>query len=780
MTTNQLTTLPVTDTESSSEFVEVTELTPGQLTDQAVGEVIKLHDFIKEFGGGLLAAVQQQNPPIYSGQARPQWQAVFDGLHRKPFQAQTNAVNAACELLVKAGQPSVIFNAEMGTGKTMMGIMTAAVLHREGFPRTLVISPPHLVYKWRREILLTVPNAKVWILNGSDTLRKLLQIRTMHVKPAFPEFFILGRIRMRMGFNWEPSFTAKTQVTGDSDGRQYRKVAACPDCGEVVSDPAGNAIPYAQAKEYLSTIRMRCRNHSCRAPLWTLYRNQRSDEKSQAEKVIDSLRQIPSIGPKKAASLLGVFGSRTLAEMLEDNFHNFINLMNENGDLLFSDRQAKRMERFLGNHEITFGQGGYQPSEFIKRYLPKGYFGSMIVDEGHEYKNQGSAQGQAMAVLASQVKKTILLTGTLMGGYAEDLFHLLFRIDPSTMIEDGYSYNGRNSIGPAAMAFTRHHGIVIDEIVENLGTSHKTAKGNNKASRSRVAPGFGPKGIMQYVVPKTVFLKLKDIGGNVLPDYKEEFIAVDMTSGQLDVYRSLEFRLQQKLKSALAAGDHTLLGVVLNCLLAWPDCCFNEELVFHPRTRLLLASAPPIFTGDELMPKEEKLLEICKAEKRAGRRVLVYTTYTGTRDTASRLKGLLTKAGLRVSVMRSTIETTKREDWVVDQVERGVDVLVCNPDLVKTGLDLLDFPTIVYMQTGYNVYTLMQASRRSWRIGQKLPVKVLFLGYARSAQSECLGLMAKKIAVSQSTSGDMPESGLDILNDAGDSIEVALAKQLVA
>ena len=40
--------------------------------------------------------------------------------------------------------------------------------------------------------------------------------------------------------------------------------------------------------------------------------------------------------------------------------------------------------------------------------------------------------------------------------------------------------------------------------------------------------------------------------------------------------------------------------------------------------------------------------------------------------------------------------------------------------------------------------------------------------------------MAKKVAVSQSTSGDMPDSGLDVLNQSGDSIEVALAKQLLA
>jgi hypothetical protein len=61
-----------------------------------------------------------------------------------------------------------------------------------------------------------------------------------------------------------------------------------------------------------------------------------------------------------------------------------------------------------------------------------------------------------------------------------------------------------------------------------------------------------------------------------------------------------------------------------------------------------------------------------------------------------------------------------------------------------------------------------------------LAVKVLFLGYAGSSQMECLRFMAKKIAVSQSTSGDMPDSGLDVLNDAGDSLEMALAKKLLS
>ena len=162
-----------------------------------------------------------------------------------------------------------------------------------------------------------------------------------------------------------------------------------------------------------------------------------------------------------------------------------------------------------------------------------------------------------------------------------------------------------------------------------------------------------------------------------------------------------------------------------------------------------------------------------------GQRTLVYTTYTGTRDTAARLKILLEKAGFQAAVLRATVDTDKREDWIQEQVDRGIDILICNPECVKTGLDLIEFPTIVFMQSGYNIYTLMQASRRSWRIGQQLPVNVYFLGYSDTTQIDCLSLMAKKIAVTQSTSGTMPESGLDVLSQDGDSIEVALAKKLV-
>lgn len=181
-----------------------------------------------------------------------------------------------------------------------------------------------------------------------------------------------------------------------------------------------------------------------------------------------------------------------------------------------------------------------------------------------------------------------------------------------------------------------------------------------------------------------------------------------------------------------------------------------------------------------MSPKEATLLDLVQSERKKGRRVLVYSVYTGTRDTTMRTKNLLEQAGLKVSVLKASVDASKREDWLFEQVEQGCEVMITNPELVKTGLDLLEFPTIVFMQTGYNVYTMQQASRRSWRIGQKHEVDVYFLGYAGSAQTTCLSLMAKKIKVSQSTSGDMPDTGLDVLNQEAESVEVALAKQLLA
>ncbi|MBW9263050.1 MAG: DEAD/DEAH box helicase family protein, partial [Candidatus Thiodiazotropha sp. (ex. Lucinisca nassula)] len=431
-----------------------------EIEPEPSADVIPLTDFIRDFGDGLLDAVQQQNPPVYDGHPDLQRDQVMDALTRAPFPAQRDAAQALCKLLVDQNEPAAILNAEMGTGKTMMAIATATVLEAEGYTRTVVISPPHLVYKWRREILETVDNARVWVLNGPDTLAKLLLIRESlgTQEHEGPEFFVLGRVRMRMGFHWKPVYAirlryGRVRSTDDESITYVQKEAycACPKCGSLVLTKGddGRWDDPVKPGHFPTNTRLKCRaefdGKVCGEPLWTLMRPEKR-QKSRRDLVLEAMCQIPTIGPKTADRLVSVFGELLLQGMLADNVYSFINLMDEDGELVFSDKKARRMERAMANLEFGFGQGGYQATEFIKRYLPNGYFSTLIVDEGHEYKNDASAQGQAMGVLANKVQKVLLLTGTLMGGYADDLFFLLWRIMPQRMIEDGFVYNSRGSL----------------------------------------------------------------------------------------------------------------------------------------------------------------------------------------------------------------------------------------------------------------------------------------------------------------------------------------------
>lgn len=738
--------------------------------------VISLSDFVADFGHGLLDNVERAYPARYQHDNLDR-DMVMQSLKRIPFDAQADVVQAISALLIDDNAPAGIINAEMGTGKTMMAIAVTAVLYAEKKAnRILVLSPPHLVYKWRREILDTVDNAKVWVLNGPDTLMSLLKIRELAAPHDGPEYFILGRVRMRMGYHWKPSYRVKrirAQLNDDDNAPVYgwSNHVVCPDCYTTVKDNEGYSYT---PTNYPRDNQLKCQH--CHSPLWTLHRKRLDG--SLTGTVKRALMTLPTIGKVTAERLVNTFGVNNMTQALTDNIYELVNLLDSDGEFVFNDRQAERIERKLAKTQFAFGQGDYQASEFIKRYLPKGFFDLMVIDEAHEYKNGGSAQGQAMQVLASCSKQTLLLTGTLMGGYAEDLFYLLWRCMPNIMMNDGYTYHN-NRLGSAAMAFSQEHGIIKEIMKVSSEDNHKTAKGKNIRVSQTKAPGFGPLGVARYVLPYTAFLKLKDIGNHILPAYEEIFEGVDLTDEMQDCYSALETELLERLRKALVCGDTTLLGVVMNALLAWPDCCFRSENVQHPRSRETLAFVPSLFDDETATPKEERLIELVKENKAKGRRTLVYTAYTGKRDTASRLKSLLHNAGIKTAVMRSSVKTEDREDWILEQVDRGIDCIICNPELVKTGLDLLEFPSIIFMQTGYSTYTLMQAARRSWRIGQRDNVTVTFLGYINTAQMTCLELMAKKIAVTQSTSGDMPDNGLDALNSDGDSIEVALAKTLL-
>ena len=176
--------------------------------------------------------------------------------------------------------------------------------------------------------------------------------------------------------------------------------------------------------------------------------------------------------------------------------------------------------------------------------------------------------------------------------------------------------------------------------------------------------------------------------------------------------------------------------------------------------------------------KERALINDVKEELRQGRRCQIYATYTGEKDVTRRIEEVLRQEGIRAAVMRSSVPTDKREDWYEKQLKAGVEVVICHPKLVETGLDLLAFPTLHFFETGYSLHTLRQASRRSWRIGQRLPVRVKFVTYSGTMQETCLRLMGKKMLVALMMEGKFSGEGLQALYTDEDLLS-AMARELV-
>jgi len=160
------------------------------------------------------------------------------------------------------------------------------------------------------------------------------------------------------------------------------------------------------------------------------------------------------------------------------------------------------------------------------------------------------------------------------------------------------------------------------------------------------------------------------------------------------------------------------------------------------------------------------------------RRCQAFAVYTQKHDVTARLERVLNNEGIRTAVLRASVDTSKREAWYTRQIKKGVQVVISHPKLVETGLDLLDFPTIIFYESGYSLHTLRQASRRSWRIGQRRPVRVKFLCYEGTMQTACLRLMGKKLLVALTMEGKFAGEGLQNIDEDDDMLS-AMARELV-
>ena len=94
---------------------------------------------------------------------------------------------------------------------------------------------------------------------------------------------------------------------------------------------------------------------------------------------------------------------------------------------------------------------------------------------------------------------------------------------------------------------------------------------------------------------------------------------------------------------------------------------------------------------------------------------------------------MLLREGIRAEILTADVLPVEREAWYERQLRAGMQVCIAHPKLCSVRLDLLAFPCVLFYEVGYSTDTLSQASRRSWRIGQRQPIRVGFMTYAETA-----------------------------------------------
>ena len=158
----------------------------------------------------------------------------------------------------------------------------------------------------------------------------------------------------------------------------------------------------------------------------------------------------------------------------------------------------------------------WAPAMFVHRKM-RGAFRYLIVDEVHEQKSDEAAQAIAMGRLVASCRYTLALTGTIVGGYADHLFPLLFRFSPAAMVAEGQQWgkDWRSPRGTAGSSGSSRPTSPTAARSPRHPTGARGARSPPRPSGRSRCPGIMPALFGNHLLDKTIFLGLEDMADNL-------------------------------------------------------------------------------------------------------------------------------------------------------------------------------------------------------------------------------------------------------------------------
>ena len=705
---------------------------------EVITEVEDLTKFMNKYGEQIAEHVMNTYKPLYNMEQTTEESAILDtiGRNRKPLPgqdepgllpAQRHAAAALARSVRKMKYASI--QGEMGVGKTTISIGANELLN--AYP-AIVLCPPHLVPKWIREIQTVLPGGYAREITRigqlSSDMADVNDVRVFledyakaeahaksHNLPRPKWFAVVANTAAKFGGTWEPIGIKKHVYQKSLE--KMSVYYTCPNCGKTIMIKG---------------------NYEDKAPLIAL------SEISKKRTFCDNL----------------IKGWK-----LDEHGHR---VYDEEGGPIWDKRPC-------GTPLFSFQQKRrYSIAEYINKHH-KGAFKLLLADEAHQFKSKSSDRGQAFYHLVKACNATITLTGTFFGGKSTSIFWLLHRLNHGVREDFGFHEETRFARLYGVLETTRKR-KASDEVDDAAEDGIYT--GNRRyTNRAQEKPGISPA-IIGRLLDSTIFLSLKDLQLG-LPEYSEAVTTFDMDGDQAHQYAELENDLKKK-----AQQNFRYMSTYLQWSLARPNSGFRDEKVvldeYDQGTGIRIRDVtfkvlPKVVKEGGWLKKEAWLADYCLQEKRKGRKVLVYVRQTGTRDIQDRIKAALSQRGVRSLILKGNINARKREQYIDSRVG-SIDALITNPKLVETGLDLVQFSTIVFYEIEYSLYTLWQSLRRVWRLGQTKPVQVVFAVYNNTVESAALSLIGRKMKAAQMVYGDnvasaiVPQEEGDILTNLARNI----------
>jgi hypothetical protein len=451
-----------------------------------VPEVSTIYDYMRAYSNLLGERILRQYPALH--QFEDSVSPRVDELRRKPFPAQTIALMGVAKRWQEWRTAMVV--AECGTGKTLISL-GAIHVHSDGSPFTaLAMVPPHLVEKWAREAFLTLPGIRVFLI---DDFRSGGSEDAPHG---------VNEVRLRRG--------------------------------DIVREGLHTTLSELRLRKDSATSRKRWRS-ICGRPALFLVGRERAKLGYFWRHAYRFPRSGPYLGcvvnPETGKPVIVDGGRLTAAEFEQVKISEIIESRGE--------KPCRALHSPLWQADSDKIRR-MAPIEFIGRYMP-GWFDYAICDEIHQLAGD-TAQGNALGTLASCTDRIVGLTGTLLGGYADDLFNTLFRLEAKRMKEHGYEW-GTSGRG----AFTQDYGVL--ETITKVEPADNACSKAKTTSTVRRKPGASPLLFGEFLMQLCAFVFLEDISGE-LPPYEETFVSVPMDASMLVAYRALEEDIRQSAEEA--------------------------------------------------------------------------------------------------------------------------------------------------------------------------------------------------------------------------------------